>query len=72
MPLYLRVPSITLHLGRESEQQINHKCTQRLMKLKETKRSSVERERIMHAPTPQLVSENLLNRQFHVKAPNEK
>ncbi|WP_437124851.1 hypothetical protein [Brevibacillus laterosporus] len=42
------------------------------MKLKETKRSSVERERIMHAPTPQLVSENLLNRQFHVKAPNEK
>ncbi|PPA84726.1 transposase, partial [Brevibacillus laterosporus] len=63
---------LTLHLRRETEQQINHKRIQRLMKLKGIQAVIRRKKKNYARSTPQHVAENLLNRQFHAKAPNEK
>ncbi len=63
---------LTLHMRRQTEQQINHKRIRRLMKLKGIQ-SVIRRKRKRYARSaPQQVAENLLNRQFHAEAPNEK
>jgi putative transposase len=63
---------LTLHLCRQTEQRINHKRVQRLMKLKGIQ-SVIRRKKKKYArSTPQQVAENLLNREFYAKAPNEK
>ncbi|CAG7659212.1 IS3 family transposase ISEnfa5 [Paenibacillus allorhizosphaerae] len=63
---------LTLHLRQQTEQQINHKRIYRLMKLKGIQ-SVIRRKRKKYVrSTPQQVTENLLNREFYAKAPNEK
>jgi len=63
---------LTLHLRRQTEQRINHKRIQRLMKLKGIQ-SVIRRKKKKYArSTPQQVTENLLNREFHAKTRYEK
>ncbi|WP_223067769.1 IS3 family transposase [Paenibacillus caui] len=63
---------LTLHLRRQTKIQINHKRVTRLMKLAGIQ-SVIRRKRKRYArSTPQHIAENLLNRQFHAEAPNEK
>ncbi|SDP20669.1 Transposase InsO and inactivated derivatives [Paenibacillus sp. yr247] len=63
---------LTLHLRRQTQQQINHKRIQRLMGLKGIQ-SVIRRKRKKYAPSsPQHIAENLLNRKFHAETPNEK
>lgn len=63
---------LTLHLRRQTQQRINHKRIQRLMKLKGIQ-SVIRRKRKTYArSTPRQVAENLLNREFYAKTPNEK
>lgn len=63
---------LTLHLRRQTKQRINQKRIQRLMKRKGIQ-SVIRRKRKKYVrSTPQQVAENLLNREFHAKAPNEK
>lgn len=63
---------LTLHLRRQTNEQLNHKRIQRLMKLKGIQ-SVIRRKRKNYArSTPKQVAENLLNREFHAKTPNTK
>ncbi|QDX91195.1 IS3 family transposase [Brevibacillus laterosporus] len=63
---------LTLHLRRQTQRRINHKRIQRLMKKKGIQ-SVIRRKRKKYArSTPQQVAENLLNREFYAKTPNEK
>ena len=63
---------LTLHLRRQTEQRINHKRIQRLMKVKGIQ-SVIRRKRKKYVrSTPQQIAENLLNREFYAKVPNEK
>lgn len=63
---------LTLHLSRETQQQINHKRIQRLMQLQGIQ-SVIRRKRKKYASSnPQHVAENLLNREFAATKPNEK
>jgi len=64
---------LTLHLCKETEQQINHKRIQRLMQLQGIQSVTRRRKRKKYtASTPQHVAENLLNREFTATKPNEK
>lgn len=76
--LYERVGGIygyrrlTLHLRRQTNQPINHKRVNRLMKLAGIQ-SVIRRKRKKYArSTPQHTAENVLNRKFRAEAPNEK
>jgi len=78
MSIYEKVEGIfgyrqlTLHMRNETNKKINHKRVQRLMKLKGIQ-SVIRRKKKRYArSTPQQVAENILNRNFHVEAPNEK
>ncbi|WP_127489406.1 IS3 family transposase [Paenibacillus ehimensis] len=63
---------LTLHLRKQTKQRINHKRIYRLMKLKGIQ-SVIRRKRKKYMrSTPQQVAENLLNREFYAKAPNER
>lgn len=63
---------LTLHLRRQTGQQINHKRVQRLMKLAGIQ-SVIRRKKKKYAKsTPQQIAENLLNREFTSEQPNEK
>jgi putative transposase len=63
---------LTLNMRRQTEKRINHKRVQRLMKLKGIQ-SVIRRKRKKYARSnPQQVAENLLNREFDAKVPNEK
>ena len=63
---------ITLHLRRQTNKQINHKRVQSLMR-KAGIQSVIRRKRKRYArSTPQHIADNMLNRQFGAKAPNEK
>lgn len=63
---------LTLHLRRQTKLRINHKRMKRLMKLAGIQ-SVIRRKRKKYArSTPQHIAENLLNREFHAAAPNEK
>jgi len=63
---------LTLHLRRQMEKRINHKRIYRLMKLKGIQAIIRRKKKKYVRSIPQQVAENLLNRQFHAKAPNEK
>jgi putative transposase len=64
---------ITLNLCRETQKTINHKRIRRLMQLKGIKSVIRRNKRKKYAAsTPQHVAENLLNREFSAKKPNEK
>ena len=63
---------LTLHLRRQTQKRINHKRIKRLMQLAGIQ-SVIRRKRKKYARvTPQHTAENLLNREFHAAAPNEK
>jgi putative transposase len=63
---------LALHMRRQTRQPINEKRVRRLMKLKGIQ-SVIRRKRKKYASsTPQQVTDNLLNREFHAKVPNEK
>jgi putative transposase len=63
---------LTLHMRRHTEKHINHKRVHRLMKIKGIQ-SVIRRKRKKYTrSTPQQVADNLLNRKFHAKVPNEK
>ncbi|WP_249902155.1 IS3 family transposase [Paenibacillus sp. PK3_47] len=63
---------LALHLRRQMNQPINAKRVYRLMKLQGIQ-SVIRRKRKTYAgSTPQQVAENLLNREFHAEAPNQK
>ncbi|NEW09503.1 transposase [Paenibacillus sp. SYP-B3998] len=62
---------LTLHLRRQTNQPINHKRVNRLMKLAGIQ-SIIRRKRKKYAcSTPQHTAENVLNRKFRAEAPNE-
>lgn len=62
----------TVQLCRQTGKPINHKRIQRLMKLAGIQ-SVIRRKKKQYASsTPQHVAENLLNREFHAEAPDEK
>jgi putative transposase len=63
---------LTLHLRRQIKQRINHKRIQRLMKLKGIQSVIRRKKKKYMRSTPQQVAENLLNREFYAKTPNEK
>jgi transposase InsO family protein len=63
---------LTLNLRRQTSKRVNHKRIQRLMKLAGIQ-SVIRRKRKQYVrSTPQHIAENLLNRQFHAEASNEK
>lgn len=63
---------LTLHLRRQTGQQINHKRVQRLMKLARIQ-SVIRRKKKKYVKSnPQQIAENLLDRQFSSDRPNEK
>ncbi|MFC0216754.1 IS3 family transposase, partial [Paenibacillus chartarius] len=63
---------LTLHMRRHTGKTINHKRVERLMKVMGIQ-SVIRRKRKKYAnATPQQVAENVLNRNFHADAPNEK
>ncbi|WP_448767206.1 IS3 family transposase, partial [Acinetobacter sp. AGC35] len=63
---------LTLHLRRQMNQPINAKRVYRLMRLQGIQ-SVIRRKRKKYVgSTPQQVAENVLNREFHAEAPNQK
>ncbi|SEP03315.1 HTH-like domain-containing protein [Paenibacillus sophorae] len=63
---------LTLHLREQTGKTINPKRVYRLMKVKGIQ-SVIRRKKKRYAhSTPQQVTENVLNRNFHAAAPNEK
>jgi putative transposase len=63
---------LTLHMRRQTDKQINHKRVQRLMKIKGIQSVIRRKSKKYKRSTPQQVADNLLNRKFHAKVPNEK
>nr|WP_280166559.1 IS3 family transposase [Priestia aryabhattai]MDH3115432.1 IS3 family transposase [Priestia aryabhattai]MDH3125648.1 IS3 family transposase [Priestia aryabhattai]MDH3125674.1 IS3 family transposase [Priestia aryabhattai] len=63
---------MTLKINRRFKQPINHKRVYRLMKLFGIQ-SVIRRKRTRYKPSsPKHITENVLNREFHAKKPNEK
>lgn len=63
---------MTLHMNRKFDQKLNHKRIYRLMQVCEIQ-SVIRRKRKRYkASTPHHICENLLNREFTAKKPNEK
>ncbi|WP_169091356.1 IS3 family transposase [Paenibacillus sp. PL91] len=66
------INQLTLHMRNQTKKTINHKRVYRLMKVQGIQ-SVIRRKRKRYAnATPQQVAENVLNREFHADAPNEK
>jgi putative transposase len=63
---------ITMHMRRQTGKPINHKRIQRLMKLKGIQSVIRRKKKKYVRSTPQQIAENVLNRKFQAKAPNEK
>jgi putative transposase len=78
MALYKKVDGIfgyrqlTLHMRSQIGERINHKRVYRLMKIKGIQSVIRKKKKKYPRSTPQQVAENLLNREFHAEAPNEK
>jgi len=63
---------LTLHMRRKTQKPINHKRVQRLMERKGIQSVIRKKKKRYERSTPQQVAENVLNRNFHADAPNEK
>lgn len=63
---------MTLHMNRKFEEKLNHKRIYRLMKVAELRSVIRVKRKQYKRSSPQHVAENLLNRAFTAKKPNEK
>ena len=63
---------LTLHMCKKTGRQINHKRVYRLMKTKGIQSVIRRKKKKYERSTPQQVAENVLNREFHAEAPNQK
>jgi len=63
---------LTLHMCRKTGRRINHKRVYRLMKTKGIQSVIRRKKKRYERSMPQQVAENVLNREFHAEAPNQK